>query len=77
MALTLRLTETENALLEKIAVDLNEKTQSGASKMMIASWIARKRDLSNLQVHNMEFQARLIQIPSPLPLYESSRKENA
>ncbi len=62
MALTLRLTEAENVLLEKIAVDLSEKTQAGAIKMMIASWAARERDFMNLQAHNTELQTKLIKI---------------
>lgn len=59
MALTLRLTEAENVLLEKIAVDLSEKTQSGAIKMMIASWTARESDFAKLQARNMELEAQV------------------
>ena len=59
MALTLRLTEAENVLLEKIAVALSEKTQSGAIKMMIASWTARESAFAELQVKNMELEAQL------------------
>ena len=59
MALTLRLTETENVFLEKIAVDLSEKTQSGAIKMMIASWTARESAFAKLQAKNMELESQL------------------
>jgi len=59
MALTLRLTEAENVLLEKIAVALSEKTQSGAIKMMIASWTARESAFAKLQAENMELEAQL------------------
>ena len=59
MALTLRLTEAENVLLEKIAVDLSEKTQSGAIKMMIASWTARESDLARLQARNIELESQV------------------
>lgn len=59
MALTLRLTEAENVLLEKIAVELSEKTQSGAIKMMIASWAVRESAFAKLQAMNMEFELQL------------------
>ena len=59
MALTLRLTEAENVLLEKIAVDLSEKTQSGAIKMMIASWTARESAFAELQTKNLELESQL------------------
>ena len=59
MALTLRLTEAENVLLEKIAVALSEKTQSGAIKMMIASWTARESDFAKLQARKMELESQV------------------
>jgi len=59
MALTLRLTETENVMLEKIAVDLSEKTQSGAIKMMIASWTARENTFARLQTRNIQLESQL------------------
>ena len=59
MALTLRLTETETVLLEKIAIDLSEKTQSGAIKMMIASWTARESAFAQLQAKNMDLESQL------------------
>ena len=59
MALTLRLTEAENVLLEEIAVDLSEKTQSGAIKMMIASWTARESDFAKLQARNIELESQV------------------
>lgn len=59
MALTLRLTEAENVLLEEIAVDLTEKTQSGAIKMMISSWTARESAFAKLQAKNMELESQL------------------
>ncbi|HIH36377.1 MAG TPA: hypothetical protein HA232_00500 [Methanocellales archaeon] len=59
MALTLRLTETENVLLEKIAIDLREKTQSGAIRTMIASWAARESDFAKLQAKNIEIESQV------------------
>lgn len=59
MALTLRLNENENVLLEKIAIDLSEKTQSGAIKMMIASWAAGERAFAKLQAKNMDLESQL------------------